>query len=63
MNRTKKGQATSTHAHDYSAKVKGHTTFYISYLPVVPPFTDSWLPASLGVLTDFEEGDIGVGTK
>lgn len=31
-----------------------------AYLPTTPPSTDSWLPASLGVLT---EGDIGVGTK
>lgn len=35
----------------------------VSYLPMGPRSPESWLPASLGVLTDFEEGDIGVGTK
>lgn len=35
----------------------------LSYLPMGPRSPESWLPASLGVLTDFEEGDIGVGTK
>lgn len=35
----------------------------VSYLPRGPRSPESWLPASLGVLTDFEEGDIGVGTK
>ena len=34
-----------------------------SYLVNGPRSPESWLPASLGVLTDFEEGDIGVGTK
>jgi len=33
-----------------------------AYLPAAPPSAESWLPASLDVLTDLE-GDTGVGTK
>lgn len=33
-----------------------------AYLPAAPPSAESWLPVSLGVLTDLE-GDTGVGTK
>lgn len=34
-----------------------------TYLEPTAPSPESWLPASLGVLTDFEDGDIGGGTK
>lgn len=34
----------------------------LPYLLPVPPSAESWLPVSLGVLTDFE-GDTGVGTE
>lgn len=33
-----------------------------AYLLAAPPSAESWLPVSLGVLTDLE-GDTGVGTK
>lgn len=33
------------------------------YLDPTAPSPESWLPASLGVLTDLEDGDIGGGTK
>lgn len=33
----------------------------VQYLPAAVASTESWLPASLGVLIDFD-GDIGVGT-
>lgn len=33
------------------------------YLEPTAPSPESWLPASLGVLTDLEDGDIGGGTK
>lgn len=34
----------------------------LAHLPAAPPSAESWLPVSLGVLTDLE-GDTGVGTE
>lgn len=34
----------------------------LAYLLAAPPSAESWLPVSLGVLTDLE-GDTGVGTR
>lgn len=34
----------------------------VTHLLAAPPSAESWLPVSLGVLTDLE-GDTGVGTK
>lgn len=34
-----------------------------TYLDPTAPSPESWLPASLGVLTDLEDGEVGGGTK
>lgn len=35
----------------------------MTYLDPTAPSPESWLPASLGVLTDLEDGEVGGGTK
>lgn len=38
-------------------------TTEVTYLDPTAPSPESWLPASLGVLTDLEDGEVGGGTK
>lgn len=40
----------------------GMKSVILAYLLAATPSAESWLPVSLGVLTDLE-GDTGVGTK